>query len=117
MYFVDLFLFYLTIVSGINQGNVYEKKTTTRPGTMYWRDCSPPFQYELEKQYNQKLQVAFYTVEKNDGKQVTWTHDLRQMLQTKQETGLVKPLRRVRVSPPVPPDLGSEGTDSSCYDC
>ena len=51
---------------------------------------------------------------KNDGKQVTWTHDLRQMLQTKQDTGLVKPLRRVRVSPPVPPGLGSEGTDSSC---
>ena len=92
----------------------YKKKK----GELYWRDCSKPFQDALERQYDQMQKVEEFTAQKGGGKQVTWSHDLRQMRQTNQNTGLVKPLRRVRISPPVPPDdetmSDAPGTDASC---
>jgi hypothetical protein len=77
-------------------------------GVLYWRDCSPPFQKALERQYNRLQQVDSYTMEESPGTKVTWTHNLRQMVQTNQSTSSVKPIRRVRISPPVPPQLDED---------
>ena len=92
----------------------YKKKKTTDftiwleifvfqiSGTMYWRDCSPPFHDALENQYNRQARVETFTQHKANGTQNSWTHDLHQMRQTNQKTGLIKPLRRICESPSVP---------------
>ena len=79
-----------------------------KQGVLYWRDCSPPFQKALERQYNRLQQVDSFTMEESPGTKVTWTHNLRQMVQTNQSSSSVKPVRRVRISPPVPPQLDDD---------
>ena len=73
-----------------------------RPGILFWRVCSPPFHNALERQYSQKISVETFSQRKSNGREVSWTHDLFQMLQINRSTGQVKPLQRIRSSPPVP---------------
>ena len=73
-----------------------------RPGTLFWRVCSPPFHNALERQYSQMIPVETFLQRKSNGQEVSWTHDLFQMLQINRSTGQVKPLQRIRSSPPVP---------------
>ena len=71
-------------------------------GSIWWKDCSEPFQTALETQYQAKLPKVKHECTTQTGRQVQFRHNLTKMLQTNLSNGITKMLRRISaISPPL----------------
>jgi hypothetical protein len=71
-------------------------------GSIWWKDCSEPFQAALETQYQAKIPRVKHECTTQTGRKVYFRHNLEKMLQTNLSNGITKMLRRISaISPPL----------------